>query len=290
MNPFASSSRSNTVREYAPLEKIKDARLDHLVGQHNEHTIQVSKKTFNMMKKAHQAMMNTGYNTFPDGPANQKTHVIASQGRSWARLLNSRIESVQQQSNNIPNEVKVIKKHGGGNCDEYSMLFNQEMRIKSRSLPVFSVKEKHAHEDHLFNIIGDWRDRTTGDHAIVADAWQGIKKVHTYGERSNTETPSIVDHVPPGMAMVSLYPLSQALKTRVMPDNEVNMCFQQYLGSYEPGEFTEKVLNRLANNNSLWDSVMSTQNPYVSYQDPEGRKASFNDAPVDYIKSYLNAR
>ncbi len=71
MNPYhVGSSRSDVVNEYVSLSRINDLALDKLVGKRNGQAIEVSKSTFEMMTKAHNIFLKTGYETFPDGPGN----------------------------------------------------------------------------------------------------------------------------------------------------------------------------------------------------------------------------
>ncbi|MEX3683246.1 hypothetical protein AB3X89_40340, partial [Paraburkholderia sp. BR14320] len=97
---------------------------------------------------------------------------------------------------NEAEEIGAIKQMGGGSCGEHRRLSAAELRQMHRALPAFQVKE--SNEDHHYVVLGDWRDRTVGDHAVVIDPWQMIKKVHTYGERINTTEPVRLFTMPPG--------------------------------------------------------------------------------------------
>ncbi len=87
MNPYhVGSSRSDVVNEYVSLSRTTDSRLDKLVGKRNGQTIEVSKSTFEMMTKAHNIFLKTGYETFTDGPGNQKTNIWIRGGCSCIRM------------------------------------------------------------------------------------------------------------------------------------------------------------------------------------------------------------
>lgn len=281
---IASSSRSHVVKEYTPLDKIKDPRLDQLVGKRQGKEIAVSKDTFDMMTKAHAILLKTAHETFPDGPGNQKTSVLTSGGRSWARLMDGRAEPVSTYAE----MVKTIKEYGGGACGEHLHMTELEMKQVHRSQPVFTVSESNM--DHVYMIIGDWRDKSAGDNAIVLDAWQGIKKIHTYGERINTAAPNVDGTIPAGEPIPVLPSVKKAMQAEMQSNGYMDARLILRIGLKAGPEAAEVALSRLEASNSLWDSITSTNDVYTYYKDPDGRTSAFNDTPVDYIRNYLGAR
>ncbi|MEJ2416538.1 MAG: hypothetical protein P8Y45_06325 [Exilibacterium sp.] len=287
MNPYhVGSSRSDVVNEYVSISRVNDSRLDKLVGKRNGQTIEVSKSTFEMMYKAHNILLKTGYETFPDGPGNQKTNIWMSGGRSWIRMFKSRSNYDEM----APKDklIQSIKQSGGGCCGEHISMVDFELKRIDRSMPAFEVHDSNT--DHGYMIIGDWRDRNFGDKAIVVDAWQGIKKIHTYGERVNTSPPEVVRTVPAGPEY-SLPPrMAAALSIKPEPNANMDERMQHKFGVKSGPEVAEKILKSLETANSLWDSVLSTKNAYTVYRDPGGNESAFNDIPASYINNYLNAR
>ncbi len=287
MNPYhVGSSRSDVVNEYVSLSRTTDSRLDKLVGKRNGQTIEVSKSTFEMMSKAHNILLKTGYETFPDGPGNQKTNIWMSGGRSWIRMEVSR--SIDDEKSSNPEIVQSIKQSGGGCCGEHLQMVDLELKRVDRSMPAFKVQDSNA--EHEYMIIGDWRDRNVGNKAIVVDAWQGIKKIHTYGERVNTGTPEVVETVPAGPAYQLIPRMAEALSIKPEPNANMDERLQHKVGVKSGPEAADRIIKSLKSANDLWDSVMSTKNAYTVYRDPEGNESAFNDIPASYINNYLNAR
>lgn len=290
------SNPSPVVQEYgsgstADLRSLSDARserLDAMVGRHNGQTIQVSARTFDMMKKAHEVLQEVGYHTFPDGPGNQEEAIWKSHGRSMGRMLMTRSEGF-----NYPlfssEFISQIKNAGGGNCLEYSRVTLMELFSRRPTMPLFDVRE--ANMDHHYVVIGDWRDRIMGDQAIVVDAWQGLKKVHTYGERINSEAPIVRNVIQPADQMPPISDdMRSALSKTPVPGAQINAVLEHHTNTEVSEEGAKQLIQALRERGGAWRSITSANNLFTSYQSPDGDRSEFNRTPRHYLKSYLTAR
>lgn len=284
-NRFGASS--SVVREWSPLCDIQDERLQEITGNVVPDPMAVSRKTFEAMGLASRVLKKTGYETFPDGPGNQETAICMSGGRSWTRMKLARDMVEGGHCSDEFDELKKIKEFGGGNCGEHRRLSAAELRSRPRKMPVIQVK--HAERDHNYVIIGDWRDRTVGDHAVVIDPWTMLKKVHTYGERLESSTPIPLISYAPGPAEPNPS-LTQALATEPADNAKIDR-FTKMRTKYPAGPQAASVLVRaLRENDGCSNSAASTKNLHQAYVDPDGNISAFNDAPTGYVNDYLNAR
>ncbi|WP_095647193.1 hypothetical protein [Pseudomonas indica] len=286
MNTHGSSSRSGIVNEYVPLSHINDSRLDALIGRRNGEAIKVSTRIFETMQAAHDILLKTGHETFPDGPGNQEAAIWMSGGRSWTRMKMSR--DLVGSASSEEEELKGVKQAGGGSCGEHRRMVGAEFQNITRHLPVFQVKE--SNEDHNYVIAGDWRDRTVGDKAVVVDAWQGLKKIYTYGERTNPTEPIRLITTPPGGPRPMTEELADALSTPPFDDAKMNRFTKMRLRVAAGPEAAQKLIQGLRSNESVWDQVTGTRNMYTTYKDPDGNKSAFNSVPSVYLNRYLQAR
>ncbi|MEX3640291.1 hypothetical protein, partial [Paraburkholderia sp. BR14320] len=116
---ISSSSRSSVVQEYASLSDIQDSRLNAVIGSPAPKRIPVSKNIFEAMGIASRVVKETGYKTFPDGPANQEAAIWMSGGRSWTRMKLARDRINDGHCANEAEEIGAIKQMGGGSCGEH---------------------------------------------------------------------------------------------------------------------------------------------------------------------------
>ncbi len=284
MNIHGLSSRSDIVDEYVPLSHINDSRLDALIGRRNGETIKVSARTFETMQAAHGILLKTSHETFPDGPGNQEVAIWMSGGRSWTRMKMSR--DLVDGSRCEEEELKNIKKTGGGSCGEHRRMVGVEFQNTFRHTPVFHVKE--SNEDHYYVVLGDWRDRTVGDKAVVVDAWQGLKKVYTYAERTNTTEPIRLMAIPPGAPRPMTDELANALSTTPFDDAKINRFTKMRVKATGP-EAAKRVIEGLRRNDSVWNEITGTRNMYTTYKDPDGNTSAFNGVSPSYLNRYLQA-
>ncbi len=285
MNIHGLSSRSDIVDEYVPLSHINDSRLDALIGKRNGETIKVSARTFETMQAAHGILLKTSHETFPDGPGNQEVAIWMSGGRSWTRMKLSR--DLVDGSRCEEEELKNIKQAGGGSCGEHRRMVGAEFQNTFRHTPVFHVKE--SNEDHNYVVVGDWRDRTVGDKAVVVDAWQGLKKVYTYGERENATEPIRLMAIPPGGPRPMTDDLANALSTTPFDDAKINRFTKMRVKATGP-EAAQRVIEGLRKNDSVWNEITGTRNMYTTYKDPDGNTSAFNSVPPSYLNRYLQAQ
>lgn len=283
----AGSSRSSVVQEYSSLSDVRDSRLDAIVGTPAPTRLAVSKKTFEAMGIASRVVKKTGYETFPDGPANQEAAIWMSGGRSWTRMKLARDMIDGGHCEDEAEEIKAIKEMGGGSCGEHRRLSGAELRQMHRNMPVFQVKE--SNEDHHYAIIGDWRDRTVGDHAVVVDPWQMVKKVYTYGERLNPTEPVRLFSTPPGPPEPN-DALSDALSATPADNTRMDRFTKMRVKRPAGPEAAAAVIQGLRRNDSVWDQAAGTANLYAEYVAPDGRVSAFNDVPSDYLERYLDAK
>lgn len=279
------SSSSSPVNHYVPLSNLHDQRLDSLpAGQRNGQVIQVSAATFDKMSLAHDILLKTAYETFPDGPGNQAANVWMSEGRSWMRKEMCRARADDRASQD--QQIKALKETGGGNCGEYANTVFAELQRHPRDVPVFKVLES---SEHSLVIMGDWRDRNTGDHAIVVDPWQGLAKVHTYGERSNTTTPYVTATQEAGGAIRPSAKLKAAFALKPLSNAEVNAEIRKnsHFSTGGPTYAREILRDKKP---VIFDRIAGTQNLHTTYRDPNGRESAFNSLPPSYLDDYLNAR
>lgn len=282
---FTGASSSTSTNNYVSLSNTHDPRLDSLpAGQRNGQVMQVSAATFDMMSLAHDILLKTAYETFPDGPGNQEANVWMSGGRSWMRkeMCRSRVDEHASQDQ----QIKAIKETGGGNCGEYAKTVFAELQRHKRDRPVFKVLESN---EHSLVVVGDWRDRTTGDHAIVVDPWQGLKKVHTYGERSITTTPYITATQEAGGAIRPPAKLKAAFALKPLPNEAVDTAVRENSRFNSSGPRYAREIFR-EKKPLIFDRVAGTQNLHTVYRDPNGRESAFNSLPPSYLEAYLNAR
>ena len=273
------------VSEYVPLSDINEPRLNMLAsGGGIGRTVHVSSSTFDLMSLAHKVMQKTGYETFPDGPGNREAAIWMSGGRSWART-----KLYFNQTGPTDSEariVKNIKATGGGNCSEYSRMVMLEYQRHKRHQPVFEVTEAMAHK---YVIVGDWRDRTVGDQAIVVDPWQGLKKVHTYGEKLSSRSPIVNKTVLPGSPVRFSSELKAALSAKANTSSEFQASIVNLIHPHNPGPYAAQQAI-LRDKILMFDSVTSSQNLHTTYVDPQGRSSAFNSAPPAYVSKYMDAR
>ncbi|WP_041742465.1 hypothetical protein [Collimonas fungivorans] len=236
---------------------------------------------------ASRVVKKTGYETFPDGPANQEAAIWTSGGRSWTRMKLARDMIKGGHCANEVEEIKTLKEMGGGSCGEHRRLAAAELRQMHRTLPVFQVKE--SNEDHNYVIIGDWRDREVGNHAVVVDPWPMIKKVYTYGERINTTEPIRLFTTPPGPPEPN-EALSEALSASPADNSRMDRFTKMRVKRPAGPEAAGAIIQALRNNDDVWDQAAGTRNLYTEYVDPDGRVSAFNDVPPDYLDHYLDAK
>ncbi|KPW57540.1 hypothetical protein ALO82_200270 [Pseudomonas syringae pv. broussonetiae] len=278
------SSSTNSTNNYVSLSNAHDSRLESLsAGRRNGQIIQVSAATFDTMSLAHNILLKTAHETFPDGPGNQEANVWMSGGRSWMRkeMCRSRVDERASQDQ----QIKGIMETGGGNCGEYAKTVFAELQRNQRNVPVLKVLESYQHS---LVIVGDWRDRNTGDHAVVVDPWQGLKKVHTYGERSVTTTPVVTETAYEGGPIRSAK-LKAAFALKPVSNDMVDAEIRAKSYSSSSGAFYARSVIR-ENKSVMFDQVAGTQNLHTVYRDPSGRESAFNSLPPSYLESYLNAR
>ncbi|BBI46888.1 hypothetical protein PSTH1771_04930 [Pseudomonas syringae pv. theae] len=281
---FAGPSGTSSTNNYRSLSDAHDSRLEALpAGRRNGQVIQVSTTTFDRMVLAHKILLRTAHETFPDGPGNQEANVWMSGGRSWMRkeMCRTRVDEHASQDQ----QIKGIKETGGGNCGEYATTVFAELQRTQRNTPVLKVLESYAHS---LVIVGDWRDHNTGDHAIVVDPWQGLKKVHTYGERSVTATPLVTATALEGAPERS-GKLKAAFALKPAAREEVDAVIRAKTGSSSSGPWFARSVIR-ENKAVMFDQVAGTQNLHTVYRDPSGRESAFNSLPSSYLESYLDAR
>jgi len=284
--PVPSSSESSTAsRRYVSLSSLHDPRLDSLpAGQRNETVIPVSTATFKMMSLAHDILLRTAHETFPDGPGNQVANILMSGGRSWMRKQMFRGRVDEEASQDL--QIKAIKETGGGNCGEYANMVLAELQGHRRDQPVFKVLES---KKHSLVIIGDWRTPQAGDHAIVVDPWQGLKKVHTYGERINPETPFVTATLGTGAPIRPSGKLKTAFSLKPMSAEAVDAEIGRTSGCLSSGPRYAKGVIR-DNPEVMFDHIAGTNNLHAVYRDPNGRESAFNSLPPSYLGSYLDSR
>lgn len=280
-----SSGSSTSTDKYVSLSNTNDPRLDSLsAGPRNGQVIQVSAATFDMMSLAHDILLKTAYETFPDGPGNQTANVLMSGGRNWMRKEMCR-SSVDERASQ-DQQVKAIKETGGGNCGEYANMVLAEFQRHQRNQPVFKVLESN---EHSLVIVGDWRTPETGDHAIVVDPWQGLKKVHTYGERRITTRPFITATQEKGRPIRPPAKLKAAFALKPVSNETVDAEIREKSDFSSSGPRYARAV--LRNNNALmFDRIAGTENLHTIYRDPNGRESAFNSLPPSYLESYLNGR
>lgn len=282
---FSGASSSTPVDNYVSLSNLHDQRLGSLpAGQRNGQVVNVSAATFDMMSLAHKILLKTAYETFPDGPGNQAANVWMSGGRSWMRKEMCRDRANDRASQD--QQIKAIKETGGGNCGEFANTVFAEYQLHKRNMPVFKVLESN---EHSLVIAGDWRDRNTGDHAVVVDPWQGLKKVHTYGERSVTTTPYITATQEAGGAIRPSAKLKAAFALKPLSNDAVDAEVREKSRFNSSGSTYAREILR-DKKPLMFDRVAGTQNLHTVYRDPNGRESAFNSAPPSYLDDYLNAR
>ena len=284
--PVPSSSESSTAsRRYVSLSSLHDPRLDSLpAGRLSDEVIPVSTATFNMMSLAHDILLRTAHETFPDGPGNKVANVLMSGGRSWMRkqMFRGRVDEGASQEL----QVQAIKETGGGNCGEYANMVLAELQGHRRDQPVFKVLES---KKHSLVIIGDWRTPQAGDHAIVVDPWQGLKKVHTYGERSNPESPFATATLEPGRPIPSSRALKTAFSLKPMSADAVDAEIGRISDCLSSGpRYARSVIRD--NPEVMFDHIAGTVNLHAAYRDPIGRESAFNSLPPSYLGSYSDSR
>lgn len=281
---FSGASSSAPANNYVSLSSLHDQRLGSLpAGQRNGQVVNVSAATFDMMSLAHDILLKTAYETFPDGPGNQAANIWMSEGRSWMRKEMCRDRADDRASQD--QQIRAIKETGGGNCGEYANTVLAEFRLHKRNMPVFKVLESN---EHSLVIAGDWRDRNTGDHAVVVDPWQGLKKVHTYGERSNTTTPLTTVTQEAGGAIRSAK-LKAAFALKPLSNEAVHAAIRENSRFNSNGPvYAREILQE--KKPLIFDRVAGTQNLHTVYRDPNGRESAFNSVPPSYLDDYLNAR
>lgn len=286
-HPTPSPAESSTApRRYVSLSNADDPRLDLLpAGRHGKEVMQVSAETFDRMSLAHDILLKTAFETFPDGPGNQTVNVWMSGGRNWMRKEMSRSRADEHASQD--QQVKAIKETGGGNCGEFARMVLAEFQRHPRDQPVLKVMESN---EHSFVIVGDWRTPQAGDHAVVVDPWQGLPKVHTYGERSNTTQPLITAVQEPGGPLRAPAKLKAALALTPVPNDAVDAEIRKksHVGVASGPQYAREVLRQ--HKQVLFDSVASTQNLHTVYRDPNGRESAFNSLPPAYLENQLNGR
>lgn len=289
---FTGASSSTPTNDHVPLSNnyvslsnTHDPRLGSLpAGQRNGQVINVSAATFDRMSLAHDILLKTAYETFPDGPGNQAANVWMSEGRSWMRkeMCRDRVDERASQDQ----QIKGIKETGGGNCGEYAKTVFAEFQRHPRDVPVLKVLESN---EHSLVIVGDWRDRNTGDHAVVVDPWQGLKKVHTYGERSNTTTPFTTATQEAGGAIRPSAKLKAAFALKPLSNEAVDAAVRDNSRFNSSGPaYAREILRE--KKPLIFDRVAGTQNLHTVYRDPNGRESAFNSLPPSYLDDYLNAR
>ncbi|MHA6902796.1 hypothetical protein ACKZDW_06515 (plasmid) [Ralstonia syzygii subsp. celebesensis] len=285
----AGSSRSSVVQEYVPLSDVRDSRLDAIVGSPAPTRLAVSKKTFEAMGIASRVVKKTGYETFPDGPANQEAAIWMSGGRSWARMKLARDMIEGGHCPDIAAEIKTIKEMGGGSCSEHRRLSAAELSQMHRSMPVIQVKE--SDEDHHYVVVGDWRDRTVGNHAVVVDPWHMVKKVYTYGERSNSTQPIPLFVTPPGPPVPDSA-MSDALSASPASESKMDRFTKMRVKRPAGPQAAEAIINALRSQEpqTVWDDAAGTRNVHAEYVDPDGNVSAFNGVPPDYLDRYLDAK
>lgn len=282
---FSGASSSTPADNYVSLSNLHDQRLGSLpAGQRNGQVVNVSAATFDMMSLAHDILLKTAYETFPDGPGNQAANVWMSGGRSWMRKEMCRDRANDRASQD--QQIKAIKETGGGNCGEFANTVFAEYQLHKRNMPVFKVLESN---EHSLVIAGDWRDRNTGDHAVVVDPWQGLKKVHTYGERSVTTTPYITATQEAGGAIRPSAKLKAAFALKPLSNDAVDAEVREKSRFNSSGSTYAREILR-DKKPLMFDRVAGTQNLHTVYRDPNGRESAFNSAPPSYLDDYLNAR
>ncbi|MEJ2045237.1 MAG: hypothetical protein P8X74_14600 [Reinekea sp.] len=274
--------------EYQSLSEVNDQRLDALVGRRNGQVINVSTRTFDLMRQAHEVLQEVGFRTFPDGPGNQEEAIWASKGLSYGRkdLARSFVLGAEYLD---PNHISAIKRAGGGNCAEYMRVTTVELYSRGNTAPLFNVSESNM--DHNMVIIGDWRDRTTGDQAVVVDAWQGLKKIYTYGERLNTSTPNIEYVFPPvGNIPPADDAIHNVLAETPVPSNHIIdlMLCDSTVRYGRKGAIT--AILELRENELAWNSITGANNIHTAYRSPNGEQSEFNSTPKRYLQNYLRAR
>lgn len=284
--PVPSSSESGTAsRRYVSLSSLRDPRLDALpAGQFNDTVIPVSTATFNMMSLAHDILLRTAHETFPDGPGNQVANILMSGGRSWMRKQMVRDRVGERASQEL--QVRAIKETGGGNCAEYANMVLAELQSHRRDQPVFQVLES---KKHCLVVIGDWRAPEAGDHAIVVDPWQGLKKVHTYGERSNPESPFVTATLGSGGPIRPSGGLKTAFSVKPISADVVDAEIGRVSDCLSSGPRYAKAVIR-DNHELMFDHITGTNNLHAVYRDPTGRESAFNSLPPSYLDSYLSSR
>jgi hypothetical protein len=275
-------STSTSSNQYVSLSNTHDPRLDSLpAGRRHGQVIQVSAATFDMMSLSHDILLKTAYETFPDGPGNQAANVWMSNGRSWMRkeMCRSRVDDRASQDQ----QIRAIKETGGGNCGEYARMVLAEFQRHRRNQPVLKVLESN---EHSLVIVGDWRTPETGDHAIVVDPWQGLKKVHTYGERSVTTQPLITATLEKG-GPIRPAQLKAAFALKPVSDETVEAQIREK-SDFSGARYARAVLRN--NNSVMFDRIAGTENLHTVYRDPNGRESAFNSLPPSYLENYLNGR
>ena len=280
--------------DYVSLSQVSDKRLDALAGNRNPQTIPVRSTTFAVMSVAHDVLLKVGYEIFPDGPGNQQEAILMSQGLSFKRSMLRQKDGDNYVESHVSHRyIREIKKYGGGNCYEYASAAMGELYDKKLPLPVFSVKECQVdNRNHHYVIVGDWRDRTTGDEAVVVDPWQGLKKIHTYGERLNQQESPIPLGVMACGNRLSIFESREMQRARAqkpMSAEAIQLAMRRAykdLSELSPGQ----IIQELSNNNQSWSSVSGAKNLFTRYQSPDGRSAEFDLAPRSYIATYLQTR
>ncbi|MEJ2075095.1 MAG: hypothetical protein P8X79_16705 [Reinekea sp.] len=286
LNPMNREARVGT--EYKSLSEVNDQRLDALVGRRNGQVINVSTTTFELMKQAHEVLREVGFSTFPDGPGNQEAAIWASKGVSNGRMLMARTSN-RDFGYLSPGRVSVIKRAGGGSCAEHMAVTTMELFRRKNTVPIFNVYESNI--GHNITVMGDWRDRTIGDQAVVVDAWQGLKKIYTYGERINTVTPEIEYVLPLAKDMPPVdSAIRKALATKPVSERKIiNYMKSSTMVNYGREGAIDKILE-LRNINIAYSSITGTNNIHTAYRSPNGEQSEFNSTPKQYLQNYLRAR
>jgi hypothetical protein len=285
INRCAASSSAGA--GHVSLSDVDDPRLAAITPNRRPPPMAVSRQIFEAMGIAGEVMRKTGYQTFPDGPGNQEAAMVMSGGRNWTRMKMARDMIQGGHCSTEAEELAVVKEWGGGSCGEHRRLVAAEYSQLPRDLPVIQVKD--AGVDHNYVIVGDWRDRRVGEHAVVVDPWPMLKKVFTYGERSETASPVPLMTTPPGppdpdaaRAAALAVPATDSARM----DRFTKMRLKRPAGP----EAARALVHGLRQNGSGWDQAAATTNVHQQYASPDGRVCAFNEVPTTYLRQYLDAK
>ncbi|QKJ88772.1 hypothetical protein PMPD1_3861 [Paramixta manurensis] len=203
---------------------------------HRERQVEVSVKEMNALRLGNRAIDDT-WRILDIGSANQRQHVLSTQGESYRRTL---LTYQKTKGQDIATVARDAARYRAGNC--YQMAAVSALLLATdphQNQPVAMVANRNV--DHAFVEVGDARER---NRTIIVDAWPEFGRAMRKKEFQFADQYDVVQRYAP---RADLRERESLLRGRKYSQRRVNEEFGRAapaLAQLDPGQLTTHLVKR----------------------------------------------